>query len=173
MAAPDETSKLDDAARAGWLYYIAGNTQDEIAKRLNVSIIELEAEETREAGRFRLRGEVRSPSLHGGLSSADELALILATSGTTSAPKLIPLTQAVVCYRALRARHIIDLTPLDRCLNLFPCFHGVATLVTILGSLFAGASVACRNEPRLGKGRHRPVHPRDPRKQRDPSQRRG
>jgi DNA-binding transcriptional regulator LsrR (DeoR family) len=37
MAASDESSKLDDAARAGWLYYIAGNTQDEIAKRLNVS----------------------------------------------------------------------------------------------------------------------------------------
>src|SRR3954466_6818205 len=38
MAAADlERSKLDDAARAGWLYYIAGNTQDEIAKRLKVS----------------------------------------------------------------------------------------------------------------------------------------
>jgi DNA-binding transcriptional regulator LsrR (DeoR family) len=35
---PDgETSRLDDAARAGWLYYIAGNTQDEIAVKLGVS----------------------------------------------------------------------------------------------------------------------------------------
>ncbi|RDE09939.1 sugar-binding transcriptional regulator [Pelagibacterium lacus] len=30
-------SKLDDAARAGWLYYVAGNTQDEIAAKLGVS----------------------------------------------------------------------------------------------------------------------------------------
>lgn len=29
--------KLDLAARAAWLYYIAGNTQEEIAKKLNVS----------------------------------------------------------------------------------------------------------------------------------------
>nr|WP_252728757.1 sugar-binding transcriptional regulator [Aliiglaciecola lipolytica] len=29
--------KLDEAARAGWLYYVAGKTQDEIAKKLNVS----------------------------------------------------------------------------------------------------------------------------------------
>ena len=29
--------KLNLAARAAWLYYIAGNTQDEIAKKLNVS----------------------------------------------------------------------------------------------------------------------------------------
>jgi DNA-binding transcriptional regulator LsrR (DeoR family) len=35
---PDaEKDRLDDAARAGWLYYIAGNTQDEIAKKLGVS----------------------------------------------------------------------------------------------------------------------------------------
>ena len=32
-----EKERLDDAARAGWLYYLAGNTQDEIAKKLGVS----------------------------------------------------------------------------------------------------------------------------------------
>jgi DNA-binding transcriptional regulator LsrR (DeoR family) len=37
MAADNEKSRLEDAARAGWLYYIAGNTQDEIAKKLKVS----------------------------------------------------------------------------------------------------------------------------------------
>lgn len=29
--------RLDDAARAGWLYYVAGNTQDEIARKLAIS----------------------------------------------------------------------------------------------------------------------------------------
>ena len=37
MAVENEKSRLDDAARAGWLYYIAGNTQDEIARMLQVS----------------------------------------------------------------------------------------------------------------------------------------
>jgi DNA-binding transcriptional regulator LsrR (DeoR family) len=39
MARRNETEqmRLDDAARAGWLYYIAGNTQDEIAQKLGVS----------------------------------------------------------------------------------------------------------------------------------------
>lgn len=32
-----ESSRLDDAARAGWLYYVAGNTQEEIAQKLGVS----------------------------------------------------------------------------------------------------------------------------------------
>jgi DNA-binding transcriptional regulator LsrR (DeoR family) len=31
------SSRLDDAARAGWLYYVAGNTQDQIAAKLGVS----------------------------------------------------------------------------------------------------------------------------------------
>ena len=32
-----EISRLDDAARAGWLYYVANNSQDEIARKLGVS----------------------------------------------------------------------------------------------------------------------------------------
>ena len=36
-AGDHEASRLDDAARAGWLYYVAGNTQDEIARKLGVS----------------------------------------------------------------------------------------------------------------------------------------
>ena len=31
------TPRQDDAARAGWLYYVAGNTQDQIAAKLGVS----------------------------------------------------------------------------------------------------------------------------------------
>lgn len=31
------SARLDDAARAGWLYYVAGNTQDQIAAKLGVS----------------------------------------------------------------------------------------------------------------------------------------
>src|SRR5437773_4457609 len=38
MATPDsEKLRLDEAARAGWLYFIAGHTQDEIAKMLQIS----------------------------------------------------------------------------------------------------------------------------------------
>ena len=32
-----EDSRLDEAARAGWLYYVAGNTQEEIAHKLGIS----------------------------------------------------------------------------------------------------------------------------------------
>jgi DNA-binding transcriptional regulator LsrR (DeoR family) len=35
--AEGDEGRLDDAARAGWLYYVAGNTQDEIARKLGIS----------------------------------------------------------------------------------------------------------------------------------------
>ncbi len=34
---PEATGRLDDAARAGWLYYVAGRTQDEIAVSMGIS----------------------------------------------------------------------------------------------------------------------------------------
>lgn len=38
MARQDNSERrLDDAARAGWLYYVAGNTQDEIAAKFGIS----------------------------------------------------------------------------------------------------------------------------------------
>lgn len=39
MASRSDTggNRLDDAARAGWLYYVAGNTQEEIAAKLGIS----------------------------------------------------------------------------------------------------------------------------------------
>lgn len=37
MSSDSDRSRLDDAARAGWLYFVAGNTQDEIARKLAVS----------------------------------------------------------------------------------------------------------------------------------------
>ncbi len=36
-ARDEDGSRLDDAARAGWLYYVAGNTQEEIALKLGIS----------------------------------------------------------------------------------------------------------------------------------------
>lgn len=33
----NERHRLDDAARAGWLYYVAQNTQDEIAEKMGIS----------------------------------------------------------------------------------------------------------------------------------------
>ena len=73
----------------------------------------------------------------------DDVALLLHTSGTTSRPKLVPLTQANL---AASARHIaasLQLTGRDRCMNVMPLFHIHGLEAALLASLAAGGSVVC------------------------------
>jgi acyl-CoA synthetase (AMP-forming)/AMP-acid ligase II len=55
-----------------------------------------------------------------GFSQPDDIALILHTSGTTSRPKIVPLTQANLCASAFHIQIALQLTPADRCLNVMP-----------------------------------------------------
>jgi acyl-CoA synthetase (AMP-forming)/AMP-acid ligase II len=73
----------------------------------------------------------------------DEVALVLHTSGTTSRPKLVPLTQRNLAASARHIRESLRLTPEDRCLNVMPLFHIHGLVAAVLASLTAGASVAC------------------------------
>ena len=74
---------------------------------------------------------------------ADETALVLHTSGTTSRPKLVPLTQRNLAASARNIREWLALGPEDRCLNVMPLFHIHGLLAAVLASLTAGASVVC------------------------------
>ncbi len=76
-------------------------------------------------------------------AQADDIALVLHTSGTTSRPKMVPLTQRNLC---LSARHIaqwFSLSESDCCLNIMPLFHVHGLIGAVLSSLAAGASVVC------------------------------
>jgi acyl-CoA synthetase (AMP-forming)/AMP-acid ligase II len=71
------------------------------------------------------------------------VALVLHTSGTTSRPKLVPLSHANLCASAGHIAASLALTPADRCLNIMPLFHIHGLIAALLSSLSAGASVAC------------------------------
>ena len=110
------------------------------AKNCGIPVVELEYLPEEPAGRFTLQGRSRRPGVDVRWPGTDAVAVIFSTSGSTSTPKLIPLTHGMVCDRARRARHSVDLTAADVCLDLIPSFHGGAIRVSILGTLFAGAS---------------------------------
>ena len=74
---------------------------------------------------------------------ADETALVLHTSGTTSRPKLVPLTQRNLAASARNIREWVGLGPEDRCLNVMPLFHIHGLVAAVLASLTAGGSVVC------------------------------
>ncbi len=78
-----------------------------------------------------------------GFVAPGDIALLLHTSGTTSRPKLVPLTQHNLCTSARSVALSLELRPDDRCLNVMPLFHIHGLIGVLLSSLSAGASVIC------------------------------
>jgi acyl-CoA synthetase (AMP-forming)/AMP-acid ligase II len=116
-----------------------------VAARRGVPVIELDPQLDGPAGLFRLSGELpggRGPKPTG-FSGPDDLALILHTSGTTSRPKMVALSQANVCASARHIGATLQLTEADRCLNVMPLFHIHGLIAAVLSSLAAGGSVWC------------------------------
>jgi acyl-CoA synthetase (AMP-forming)/AMP-acid ligase II len=69
--------------------------------------------------------------------------MVLHTSGTTSRPKIVPLSQANL---AASARHIattLRFSPQDRGLNIMPLFHIHGLIAGVLAPLGAGSQVFC------------------------------
>ena len=72
---------------------------------------------------------------------ADDVALVLHTSGTTSRPKIVPLRQRNLCRSAAGIAESLHLTAADRSLNVMPLFHIHGLLAGLLAPLSAGGSV--------------------------------
>ena len=96
------------------------------------------------AGAFSLVGSVTVARRQErvGAGGADD-AFILLTSGTTSRPKMVPLTHAGVCLSAYNVGATLALGPQDRLLNVLPLFHAHGLFSGLLAALAAGSSVVC------------------------------
>jgi acyl-CoA synthetase (AMP-forming)/AMP-acid ligase II len=66
----------------------------EVARRLGVRLIELVPRAEGGAGDFDLDLPAAAPAAHGGDAQPGDVSMVLHTSGTTSRPKIVPLTQA-------------------------------------------------------------------------------
>jgi acyl-CoA synthetase (AMP-forming)/AMP-acid ligase II len=95
------------------------------------------------AGLFTLSGIGSLPPRNDGFCGADDVALVLHTSGTTSRPKLVPLRHRNICTSALNISKSLELTPGERCLNVMPLFHIHGLIGATLASIAAGASIIC------------------------------
>ncbi len=76
-------------------------------------------------------------------SQADDLALVLHTSGTTSRPKIVPLKQRNLIASARNIGTSLALNEFDRCLNVMPLFHIHGLVAGLLAPLVAGGATAC------------------------------
>jgi acyl-CoA synthetase (AMP-forming)/AMP-acid ligase II len=115
------------------------------ATALGVPVIELAL---RPNGSFDLSGtlDAGTPGAGAalpGLAEADDVALVLHTSGTTSRPKMVPLTQKNLCASARNIGSTLELSESDLCLNVMPLFHIHGLVACVLASLAAGGGTIC------------------------------
>ncbi len=123
-------SKMDTPAR-------------EVAKKFNIPIIELIPNPQAEAGIYELTWKNHASPTNRDFAQPDDTALVLHTSGTTSRPKIVPLTQTNICSSGHSIAMSFELRENDRCLNVMPLFHIHGLIGAVLSSLTAGASVVC------------------------------
>jgi acyl-CoA synthetase (AMP-forming)/AMP-acid ligase II len=115
----------------------------EAARTLGVPIIELVVAEGASAGQFTLEAGPAAVCTHGGPSQADDVAMVLHTSGTTSKPKRVPLSVANLCASARHIAATLQFTPQDVGLNIMPLFHIHGLIAGLLAPLSAGSRVFC------------------------------
>lgn len=110
---------------------------------LALSIIELSPVTDAAAGVFKLDGGRQLGNRQGGFAQAEDQALLLHTSGTTSAPKIVPLTQDQILNQARNNQLFLGLIENDLCLNVMPLFHSTGLVGVTLASVISGAGVVC------------------------------
>ena len=111
------------------------------AVELGIPVIKL-VPDSECAGVFDLTSDlpVKQSIDKAGLAGVDDIALVLQTSGTTSTPKIVPLTHRNIYFSVHNIARAYDLTPSDRCLNMMPLFHVHGLFASVAASLIAGGS---------------------------------
>src|SRR5262245_14083267 len=122
-----------------------GSNPDAVAAATSrgIPVIQLSPVMNAEAGVFTLNGDALTGNYEADFAKADDIALVLPTSGTTSRPKMVPLTHSNLCASAKNVARTLALMEADRCLNIMPQFHIHGLVAATLASLSAGASVVC------------------------------
>ena len=114
-----------------------------VARAHKLEVLEIEWSESDPAGTFSFVGATSGTATSGGMAKADDIALVLHTSGTTSRPKIVPLSQANVTASASHIIDILSLSAEDKCMNIMPLFHIHGLIAAVLSSVTAGSSVFC------------------------------
>lgn len=106
------------------------------AKALGLQIVRLGIERDAPAGVFTLHAETARAAVVASACGPDDVALLLQTSGTTAAPKIVPLAHRQVVFTAC----LLPLEPTDRALCVSPLFWYGPLSVNLFSPLAQGAS---------------------------------
>lgn len=118
-----------------------------VAEKLGVRIIDLLTDPAQGAGNFTLVARdgktTGQPAAQGGHAQPGDVSMVLHTSGTTSRPKIVPLSQGNLVASATNIRNTLQFTESDCGLNVMPLFHIHGLIAGVLAPLAAGSQVFC------------------------------
>ncbi|OPX64930.1 MULTISPECIES: AMP-binding protein [unclassified Methanoregula] len=116
----------------------------EAAEQEGIPVIEMIPEGVR-AGRFSLVPAAPSdkPAVFAG---PDDIAILIQTSGTTAAPKIVPLQHRLICTVARRVCATFRFSQTDRCLHIAPYYHTMGIFGNFIAPLCAGGTVICTRD---------------------------
>ena len=112
-----------------------------VAKNLNIPVCEIKIKKDDPSGLFNLfdiESEYQLPE-------ENDEGLVLHTSGTTSRPKIVPLTNKNIYSSAENISKSLNLSEVDHCLNIMPLFHIHGLIAILAASIRSGASICASN----------------------------
>ena len=112
-----------------------------VAKNLNIPVCEMKIKKDDPSGLFNLfdiESEYQLPE-------ENDEGLVLHTSGTTSRPKIVPLTNKNIYSSAENISKSLNLSEADHCLNIMPLFHIHGLIAILAASIRSGASICASN----------------------------
>jgi acyl-CoA synthetase (AMP-forming)/AMP-acid ligase II len=118
----------------------------EVAHKLGVRILDLRVADGAPAGAFTLTprdGQGGTRSAHPGYAQPEDVSMVLHTSGTTSRPKIVPLSQRNLAASAQHIARTLQFVAADCGLNIMPLFHIHGLIAGVLSPLAAGSQVFC------------------------------
>jgi acyl-CoA synthetase (AMP-forming)/AMP-acid ligase II/acyl carrier protein len=121
----------------------AGEAARIAAQKAGVAIVELLSGAEGGAGTFELRCDTECGAPEPVWASADDLALILLTSGSTDRPKAVPIRHRMIMaiVHSGKARYALGRD--DRYLHTMPMFHGHGLKSGLAVPLLSGSGVIC------------------------------
>ncbi|WP_298830178.1 acyl--CoA ligase [uncultured Piscinibacter sp.] len=118
----------------------------DVAHKLGVPVLDLVSDAAEPAGSFTLEpreARATAPAAQGGSAQPDDVSMVLHTSGTTSRPKIVPLSQGNLAASASHIARTLQFTAKDCGLNIMPLFHIHGLIAGVLAPLSAGSQVFC------------------------------
>ncbi len=116
------------------------------ARDLGLPVLELQALADEGAGSFTLHAATPTPPAAmapDAAASAQDVALILHTSGTTSRPKIVPLSHGNLCASARNISATLRLSASDCGLHVMPMFHIHGLIAGLLAPMAVGSRIFC------------------------------